>query len=271
MHFVSFNANGIRARLHQIEAIGKTLKPQVLAIQEIKVADDQFPLDEIKALGYEHVHYYGQKGHYGVALFSTIAPLELQLGFPWRDTDQQRRFISGVYEIDSERVHIINGYFPQGESREHPEKFPAKARFYSDILRYLTERCDPKLHVIVAGDMNVAPQDDDIGIGDDNKKRWLRTGKCSFLPEEREWLAALMTWGLSDSYLQHLNGKPRLFSWFDYRSRAFERNPKRGLRIDLILLSASILARSRTSGVDYELRGLDKPSDHCPIWCEFDL
>ena len=271
MRFVSFNANGVRARLHQIEAIGEQLKPHILALQEIKVADEQFPLDDITALGYEHVHYYGQKGHYGVALFAKQAPSKVQLGFPWRDAEQQRRFIAGVYEIGDERLHVINGYFPQGESRDHPEKFPAKARFYADILRYLTECCDPGDHVIVAGDMNVALNDDDIGIGDDNKKRWLRTGKCSFLPEEREWLNSLMAWGLSDSYLQHLNGNSRLFSWFDYRSRAFERNPKRGLRIDLILLSASMAHRTEASGVDYAIRGLDKPSDHCPVWCEFRL
>ncbi len=271
MRFVSFNANGIRARLHQIEAIGEQHQPHILAVQEIKVADEQFPLDDVKALGYEHVHYYGQKGHFGVALFAKQAPLEVQLGIPWRDEDQQRRFIAGVYEIAGERLHIINGYFPQGENREHPQKFPAKAQFYSDVLRYLTERCDPAERVVLAGDMNVAPANEDIGIGDENAKRWLRTGKCSFLPEERDWLQSLMAWGLSDSYLQHLNGNSHLFSWFDYRSRAFERNPKRGLRIDLILMTASLAEMSKAAGIDYAIRGLDKPSDHCPTWCEFRL
>ncbi|MCZ6617653.1 MAG: exodeoxyribonuclease III, partial [Gammaproteobacteria bacterium] len=235
MRFVSFNANGVRARLHQLKAIGEKFKPHIIAVQEIKVADEQFPLDDVKALGYEHVHYYGQKGHYGVALFARQAPVKIQLGLPWRDADQQRRFIAAVYDIGGARIHVVNGYFPQGESREHPQKFPAKALFYADVLRYLKEHCNPGEHLIVAGDMNVAPGDDDIGIGDENRKRWLQTGKCCFLPEERDWLESLMSWGLFDSYLQHLNGSSRMFSWFDYRSRAFERNPKRGLRIDLIL------------------------------------
>ena len=77
MRFVSFNANGVRARLHQFEAIGEQLDPHIVAVQEIKVADDQFPLDDVKALGYEHVDYYGQKGPYGVALFAKQAPVKI--------------------------------------------------------------------------------------------------------------------------------------------------------------------------------------------------
>ena len=96
MRFVSFNANGIRARMHQLDAIRKKHQPDVLAVQESKVADDICPLDEVQALGYPHVHYFGQKGHYGVALLSQIEPLEVQCGIPWAEEDQQRRFISAV-------------------------------------------------------------------------------------------------------------------------------------------------------------------------------
>ena len=269
MRFVTFNVNGVRARLHQVEAVTEAHRPDVLAMQETKVEDGVFPLDAVRAIGYEHSVIYGQKGHYGVALFSRTAPTDVQLGFPWREEDQQRRFISASYELGGRSVRVINGYFPQGESRDHPVKFPAKAQFYGDLLRYLNERCDPTEALIVAGDMNVAPEDADIGIGEDNRKRWLRTGKTSFLPEEREWLAALLDWGLTDAYPRHLGDGERLYSWFDYRSRGFERDPKRGLRIDLVLTTTVLAEAVQECGIDYGIRGSEKPSDHCPIWCYF--
>ena len=166
-------------------------------------------------------------------------------------------------------MQVINGYFPQGESRDHPLKFPAKAQYYSDLTRYLNERCDPAAPLIVAGDMNVAPEDADIGIGEDNRKRWLRTGKTSFLPEEREWLATLMDWGLTDAYTSHLGGKERRYSWFDYRSKGFDREPKRGLRIDFVLTTQALAGAVTDCGIDYRIRGAEKPSDHCPVWCHF--
>ena len=79
----------------------------------------------------------------------------------------------------------MNGYFPQGEERNHPVKFPYKVKFYKDLLKHIKKNYDPKDYLVVMGDLNISPEDIDIGIGEENKKRWLRTGKCSFLPEER--------------------------------------------------------------------------------------
>ncbi len=121
------------------------------------------------------------------------------------------------------------------------------------------------------GDINISPEDCDIGIGEPNRLRWLKTGRCSFLPEEREWLATLKNWGLVDSF-RHLNPSVNdRFSWFDYRSRGFEDEPKRGLRIDVILATAALQARFKDAGIDYELRGMEKPSDHAPIWLELNV
>jgi len=184
VRFVSFNVNGIRARVHQLEAVTAAHAPDILALQEIKVVDEEFPSGTLENLGYPHLAYYGQKGHYGVAIASRYPLENVQLGIPWRSSDQQRRFIRATAGIDGTPVHIINGYFPQGEKRDHPTKFPNKAEFYADLKRYLDEHLDPSEQVIVAGDMNVAPEDADIGIGEDNRRRWLRTGKASFLPEE---------------------------------------------------------------------------------------
>lgn len=271
MRFVSFNANSIRARLHQLEAIEASHAPDIVAIQETKVSDEEFPYDDVHALGYPHVEIFGQKGHYGVALLSKLPPREVQCGIPWEDGDQQRRFISAVYDCGDTPTRVINGYFPQGESREHPTKFPGKAKFFADVDRFLREVCNPAEALILAGDLNVAPDDEDIGIGEDNRKRWLRDGKTSFLPEEREWLKKLTDWGLIDSYLQLRPDEPRLHSWFDYRSRGFERDPKRGLRIDLILVSQTLSERVTDCGIDQVIRAQEKPSDHCPIWCDFSL
>lgn len=269
MKVISFNINGIRARLHQLEALIQKHQPDVIGLQETKVHDEQFPLADVEAMGY-HVIYHGQKGHYGVALLSK-KPLENPMfGFPNDGEEAQRRMIMGDYVTDSgERVRVLNGYFPQGESRDHPLKFPAKEKFYADLMEYLNNELDSEQAVVVMGDMNISHQDCDIGIGDDNAKRWLRTGKCSFLPEERVWLNTLLDWGLIDTYRQQHPDVTDQYSWFDYRSRGFDDN--RGLRIDLILATQKLAAVCQDTGIDYELRGIEKPSDHAPIWSSFSI
>jgi exodeoxyribonuclease-3 len=162
----------------------------------------------------------------------------------------------------------MNGYFPQGESRDHATKFPAKQRFYADLQQLLETRFSNDQPLIVMGDVNISPQDSDIGIGADNAKRWLKSGKCSFLPEEREWMERLKSWGLVDTFRHLYPEVIDQFSWFDYRSRGFEDQPKRGLRIDLIMASAGLQPRIKAAGVDYDLRAMEKPSDHAPVWLE---
>ncbi|HSP57333.1 MAG TPA: exodeoxyribonuclease III, partial [Halomonas sp.] len=120
----------------------------------------------------------------------------------------------------------------------------------------------------IMGDFNISPQDIDIGIGEANRRRWLREGKTSFQPVEREWLEGIKAWGLSDSYRLRYPEIDNRFSWFDYRSRGFERDPKRGLRIDHILVSAPLAGHVIDAGIDYDLRGMEKPSDHAPVWTE---
>ncbi|WP_137819795.1 exodeoxyribonuclease III [Pseudomonas sp. 2FG] len=268
MKIVSFNINGLRARPHQLAALIEKHQPDVIGLQETKVSDEQFPLADVEALGYQ-VHYHGQKGHYGVALLSRQAPLALHKGFPGDAEDAQRRFIWGSFaDANGQPVTVMNGYFPQGENREHPTKFPAKQRFYADLQALLENQFQPSQPLVVMGDINISPQDCDIGIGEENRKRWLKTGKCSFLPEEREWLSSLKNWGLVDSFRQLYPDVADRFSWFDYRSRGFEDEPKRGLRIDVILTSSALQPRIKAAGVDYDLRAMEKPSDHAPIWLE---
>ena len=268
--FVSFNINGIRARQHQLEAVREVIDPDVMGLQETKVHDEQFPLENIESLGY-HVEYFGQKAHYGVALLSKVAPIFVQKGFPGEDDEAQKRFIHARYEFDGREIDVLNGYFPQGESQDHPTKFPMKRAYYVDLMAYIDTLKAEGRSLIIMGDMNIAPEDTDIGIGDVNAKRWLKNRKTSFLPEEREWYAALMSRELTDTYRLHYPESTELYSWFDYRSRGFNDEPKRGLRIDHILCSSDLVEACVDAGISYELRAMEKPSDHAPIWSAFDL
>jgi exodeoxyribonuclease-3 len=243
VRLLCFNVNGIRARLHQLETVIAEHNPEIIGLQETKVDDPEFPIEAVNALGYE-VDFYGQKGHYGVALLSRRPAQSIRRGFPGDAADSQRRIIHGYYQFGDAKLHVINGYFPQGEGRAHPTKFPAKERFYSDLQSYIENNFSAADRLVVMGDVNVAATDSDVGLTPDNAKRWLRTGKSSFLPEEREWL---------------------------HRSRGYDQDPKIGLRIDLILTSAAAQREIVASGIDVATRGCEKPSDHCPIWVDLDI
>ncbi|MCW9048046.1 MAG: exodeoxyribonuclease III [Gammaproteobacteria bacterium] len=270
MKVISFNTNSIRMRQHQLEQLIKTHSPDVIGIQETKAQDADFPVDMIESLGYQCA-FHGQKTHYGVALLYKHKPLEITKGFITDTDESQRRFITARFEIDGQVLTIMNGYFPQGDNIKHPTKFPAKKKFYEDLNHLLNTRYTADDNIILMGDMNIAPLDLDIGIGEDNAKRWLKTGKCSFLPVERQWINTLYNWGLVDTFrVLHPDVDDR-FSWFDYRSKGFEKEPRRGLRIDLILATEKLARQCKDAGIDYEVRGMIKPSDHCPIWSEFEL
>lgn len=266
MKFVSFNINGLRARPHQLEALVEQHQPDVIGLQETKVHDDMFPLEEVAKLGY-NVFYHGQKGHYGVALMTKVQPVSVRRGFPGDDEEAQRRLIMAEIPSPIGDITVINGYFPQGESRDHPTKFPAKEKFYRDLQTYLEHSLLADKPVLIMGDMNISSTDLDIGIGEESRKRWLRTGKCSFLPEEREWMDRLLKWGLVDTFREKNPEVSDRFSWFDYRSKGFDDN--RGLRIDLLLASQPLAVRCVETGIDYDIRSMEKPSDHAPVWSTF--
>ncbi len=266
---VSFNVNSIRTRLHQLEAVVEKHQPDFIGLQETKVNDPDFPEQAIADLGYE-VHFHGQKTHYGVALLSKHPFKKVFKGFSNDNEMAQRRFIGGVFDSPlGGEIKVFNGYFPQGENRNHPTKFPAKEKYYQDLMEFLNEECTTQQQILLMGDMNVSHQDKDIGIGEQNRKRWLREGKCSFLPEEREWLQQLLNWGFKDTYRESKPDADDVFSWFDYRSKGFDDDPRRGLRIDLILATNNLLKRCTGVGIDYDIRAMEKPSDHCPAWAKF--
>ncbi|UDG79826.1 exodeoxyribonuclease III [Candidatus Steffania adelgidicola] len=268
MKFVSFNINGIRAHLHQLKAIISTLNPDFIGLQETKVHDDMFPIEAIADYDY-NLYYHGQKSHYGVALFSRQKPLAIRRGFSTDSAEAQRRIIMADYVLPKGILTVVNGYFPQGENRNHPIKFPAKERFYRDLQKYVQDNHNDKSLLLIMGDMNITPTDLDVGIGEENRKRWLRAGKCAFLPEERAWIQRLLAWGLVDMYRLSHPDTNNCYSWFDYRSRGFDKNY--GLRIDLLLASRPLAASVKTTGIDYTIRSMERPSDHAAVWVDFDL
>ena len=155
MKLVSFNVNGIRARIHQLEKLIDKHSPDIIGLQETKVDNDNFPLETIKNLGYE-VIINGQKGHYGVCLMSKNKPINHGIGMPTDPEDAQCRLVWLEYKTKKGPLFIFNGYFPQGESRDHPIKFPYKEKFYKDLINYLKKDGDPYNFVGVDSDGLIA-------------------------------------------------------------------------------------------------------------------
>ena len=267
MKIVSFNINSIRARPHQILHLKETLDPDVIGIQETKVNDPEFPIDEINSMGY-HAEYWGQKGHYGVAILSKKKPESVKKGFVKDTPDDQKRFIEATFKWKKETITIMNGYFPQGENRAHETKFPKKIKYYFDLKKHIKKLQKTNKNLIVMGDFNVAPTLHDIGIGEANIKRWLRDGKTAFLPEEIDMWNSIKDLGFIDSWRAQNPMEDSIYSWFDYRSRMFDDDPKRGLRIDHIMISEKLMPAMKNTGIDYTARAMEKPSDHCPVWLE---
>lgn len=269
LRIASFNVNGVRARLQTTLDWLEKYQPDIVGLQETKVQDIDFPAEPFQDLGY-HLLFFGQKSHYGVATFSKMQPVSSQKGLS-QSADEQRRLIVAEFEVAGKKLHVINGYFPQGESRDHPTKFPYKMQFYDQVLELLNNKYSPSDSLLLLGDLNIAPQDADIGIGIKNQERWLKTGKCSFLPEERVKLKKLQDWGLFDSFRELNPDTDDRFSWFDYRSRGFNAEPKRGLRIDQIWITKPLMPNLQSTVIDYETRGGEHPSDHCPIWVDLKI
>ena len=267
MKIVSFNINSIRARPHQIEHLRDTIDPDVIGLQETKVDDPEFPIEVINEIGY-HAEFWGQKGHYGVAILSKEKPVNTVKGFINDSDEDQKRFIQSKFTYGKSEIIVMNGYFPQGENINHETKFPKKIKFYNDLKDHIIDLKKTTSNLIVMGDFNVSPEDIDIGIGENNAKRWLREGKTSFQPQEREMWNSIKDLGFIDSWRELFPNESSIYSWFDYRSRMFDQNPKRGLRIDHILLSDNLKKSINNVGIDYDARAMEKPSDHCPVWLE---
>tara|TARA_B000000475_G_scaffold261596_1_gene246391 strand:+ start:254 stop:1066 length:813 start_codon:yes stop_codon:yes gene_type:complete len=266
IRIICFNINGLRARPHQLQALKEKYDPDVIALQEIKVSDEDFPEQIPTELGFNYYNY-GQKGFHGVAIFSKQAPINIIKGLEGAEDEAQKRYIQCDYSTNTGPLSICNSYFPQGENRKHPDKFPYKDRYYKRITNHIKNL---NTNVVLTGDFNIAPDRNDIGMNEDGIKRWLSQGHTAFLPEEIEWYKKLTDLGLVDIWRER-NPDSTKCSWFDYRSRGFDQDPKRGLRIDHFLLSKNVQEKYMNSEIDHELRAMEKPSDHCPVVLDLDI
>ncbi|QJC30293.1 exodeoxyribonuclease III [Enterobacteriaceae endosymbiont of Neohaemonia nigricornis] len=267
MKIVSFNVNGIRAHLHQVKYLIKVKNPDIIGLQETKVTNTLFPKEEFIKLGY-NIYVHGQKKNHGVALLSRYNSFNIQKK-NFNFNIDQKRFI--MMEINSAigNIKIINCYFPQGDNRFNTIKFNEKIYFFNNLYKFFVNNLKPTDHIIMMGDINVSITDLDIGFNTYNRQKWLKLGKCSFLPEERLCVYRLIKWGLYDIWrIMHPNINNK-FSWFDYRFKSNIKNI--GLRIDVIFISKSLKKYYVNSDIDYNIRNMIKPSDHAPIWIELKI
>ncbi len=248
----TWNVNGIRARLEFVLRWLREREPDLVALQELKVADAGFPHEELAALGYRSV-VHGQKSWNGVAVLGR-APLEaVQVGLPGQE-DLGARFVAAR----SGDVGMASLYCPNGKHVGHAD-FARKVAWLDALAAHLEAHHDPARPLIWAGDLNVCP-----GPLDSWNETGLR-GTIFHTDAERAAFARLLGWGLRDLFRERFPDV-QAFTWWDYRGGAFHRS--QGLRIDFLLATAPLLARVRTLEIDREWRkkkdGLT-PSDHAPV------
>lgn len=257
MKIVSWNVNSIRARHDIVTEWLDGHKPDLLCLQETKVKDEDFPQQAFADRGY-NLYIHGQPAYNGVAFFAKAPVESLVYGMPGQHDDgQQKRFIAGTFG----GVHVINIYAPNGQTPEAPA-FAYKRDWYVTLNAYLEKAVKDYKHVLICGDFNIAPSDDDVH---DPKKL---LGTCGFHPEEHVWFGQVMGKGLTDVVRQH-QPAGKLYSWWDYRQGALEKD--RGMRIDHILTTPALAVHCTAAYVDKEPRLLEKPSDHAPVVAEFTL
>ena len=253
MKLATWNVNSLGVRLPHVLAWLAKQEPDVLCVQETKLTDEKFPVAALREAGYEAV-YSGQKTYNGVAILSRTPALDAVHGIPGFDDPQKRVLVATVAGV---RIACV--YVPNGESVDSP-KYQYKLQWFEALRAWLRDELERHPGLAVAGDFNVAPEDQDVH----DPKRW--AGKVLVSVPERKALHALTALGFRDSF--RLFEQPeRSYTWWDYRLLAFPR--KWGLRIDHILLSPKLASACSACTIDTEPRALERPSDHAPIIAEF--
>ena len=249
MRLATWNVNSLKVRLgHLLDWLGDA-RPDVVCLQETKTEDVNFPLTELREAGYPAV-FCGQKSYNGVAILARSQISDVQHGIP-DFPDDPKRVIAGTVS----GVRVVCLYAPNGQA-PGTDKYAYKLRWYEALARWMSEEIKKHPQLAVLGDMNVAPEDRDVH----DPKRW--EGQIHVSEPERAALRTLVDIGFKDAF--RLFEQPeKLFSWWDYRLAAFQRNW--GLRIDLILLSPELAKRCRACTIDKAPRKRERPSDHAPV------
>jgi exodeoxyribonuclease-3 len=250
----TWNVNSIRARRERVLPWVEAKRPDVLCMQETKVKDEAFPVEDFAAVGYRAT-LWGQSPYNGVAILSREPAQDVVRGFGDGGDDTQARFLAATVA----GVRVLCAYVPNGQESGSPA-FVYKLEWLDRLRRFLERTADRSAPVLLCGDMNVAPEPADVH----DPAQW--EGKTLFHPDERAALGRVSAWGLTDAFRRH-HPEPGRYSWWDYRQLAFPRN--QGLRIDHVFVSAPLLARCTACDIDRDARKGKQPSDHAPVIAAF--
>lgn len=258
MKIATFNINGIKARIEALTAWLLEAKPDVALLQEIKSVDEGFPREALESLGY-HVETHGQKGFNGVAILSKLPLEDVTRGLPGDDTDDQARWIEATV-VSQRAVRLCGLYLPNGNPAPGP-KYDYKLAWMDRMRARAAALLATEDPVVLAGDYNVIPQAEDAA----RPELWLRD--ALYLPESRAAFRRILNLGYTDAIRAGMP-RPGLYTFWDYQARAWERN--NGIRIDHLLLSPQAADMMTDAGIDKQVRGRDRPSDHVPVWVDLD-
>jgi len=253
MKIATFNVNGISARLPALLRWLEESRPDVACLQELKAPQERFPEAAIRMAGYNPI-WHGQMSWNGVAILTRGSARETQRGLPGDPEDLHSRYL----EAETEGVIVGCLYLPNGNPAPGP-KFTYKLKWLERFMARAADLVGSQQPVVLAGDYNVIPEDIDVY----KPERWLND--ALFRPEVRAAYRELLAQGWTDS-LRQLNPGQRIFTFWDYFRNAYARDA--GLRIDHLLLNPALAPRLRAAGVDREVRGREKASDHAPVWIE---
>ncbi len=268
MRIATWNVNSLKARLEKVAWWLARARPDVLLVQETKLADHDAPIDAFRDLGYELAHH-GEGRWNGVAIASRvgIADVVTNFGEPLRPAetsetgDDEPLAEARMIAATCDGVRVVSVYAPNGRSVGSPF-YQAKLAWYDRLARWLGDAASPDAALVLGGDMNVAPADADV---------WdprACHGGTHVSPPERAAFARLEAWGLVDGYRRH-HPEPDRYSWWDYRAGMFHKNF--GMRIDHLLVTRSVAERSVWAEIDREARkGKPIPSDHAPVVLDLD-
>ncbi|NBQ68465.1 MAG: exodeoxyribonuclease III [Nitrosomonadaceae bacterium] len=252
MKLATWNVNSLKVRLPQVIDWLQTNQPDMLCLQETKLSNENFPVAEIAAIGYESV-FIGQKTYNGVAILSKLKGSEFITAIPGFE-DEQKRVVAATYGD----MRVISVYVPNGDTVES-EKYQYKLRWLPALTGWLQQELKNYKKLAILGDFNIAPEDRDVY----DPQLWQGKVLCS--QPERAAFGDLLKLGLTDSF-RLFEQAEKSYTWWDYRMMAFRLN--RGLRIDHILLSDALANVCTSCAVDKAVRKLERPSDHAPVVVE---
>jgi exodeoxyribonuclease-3 len=252
MRLATWNINSLRVRIARVEQWLAEVQPDVVCLQETKLSDDAFPALMFQSLGYESAHY-GQGQWNGVAILSRVGLTDVAANFaPGIEPDPDARVLGAVCG----GVRITNCYVPNGRTLTD-DHYAYKLSWLDRLRAHLEATATSADPVIVTGDFNIAPTDVDVY----DPARFV--GSTHTSPAERDSLARLLDWGMVDLFRQQHPDATRVFSWWDYRAGDFHEG--RGMRIDLVLGTASVASRLAWAAIDRNARKGKQPSDHAPV------